>query len=254
MLPRPRPRLCFPASLSLVIPLVVLPVPAAYTQSEPTTVTVLVHAADTGNPLPAALVSTRTHGIHGTTDHNGVLRITSLPRGTHTLEAQYLGYARGSADVEVVTGQAITLRLELPIQPLQLAAVRVIARRSLLENTGFNDRRSSGFGTFVSRDQIVRMQPRLLSDVLRRVAGINFSSTPTGGASSALMRGTKVMMGDCPIQYYIDGTMTSRFNVDDIRPDDVEGMEIYRGAATIPPAYNKGTALCGVVLIWTRDQ
>lgn len=60
-------------------------------------------------------------------------------------------------------------------------------------------------------------------------------------------------MGRCPIQYYVDGTFVALFNIDEILPGDVEGMEIYRGAATIPAEYNKGTAICGLILIWTRN-
>lgn len=254
MFPRMRPRLPLPAALALLTALAAPSAPPALAQSGSTTVTVLVHAADTGRPLAGALVSTRTYGIQGTTDHGGALRITSLPRGTHVVEVRYLGYASRSKEMEVVTGQASTLRMELAVEPLKLAAVRVVARRSLLQTTGFNDRRRAGFGTFVSREEIVRMQPRLLSDVLRRVAGITLTPTRGGGGARARMRGTKLITGDCPIQYYVDGTMTAFLNVDDLRPDDVEGLEIYRGAATIPPAYNKGTALCGVVVIWTRDQ
>lgn len=183
-----------------------------------------------------------------------MLRLTGLAPGSHTIRARYLGYATGSADVQLTAGRSEALRLDLAVQPLELAEVRVQARRSLLETTGFNSRRTAGFGTFVTRDDIVRMQPRFLSDVLRRVAGMDLSSGRPGGSSRVRVRGTKVMMGSCPIQYYVDGTMAAYFNVDDVRPEDVAGLEIYRGAATIPPAYNKGTALCGVVLIWTRDR
>lgn len=253
MLSRSRPRLSAFAALPLLLTLAALSVRSAVAQPGSPVLTVSVHAADTERPLPGALVSTASHGIQGTTDRNGMLRLSGLRPGLHTLHVRYLGYASGTADVQLTAGRAESVRMDLEVQPLQLAAVRVEGRRSLLETSGFNLRRRAGFGTFVTRDQIVRMQPRVLSDVLRRVAGIAMTSRP-GGVSGARVRGTKVMMGSCPIQYYVDGTMAAYFNVDDVRPEDVEGLEIYRGAATIPPAYNKGTALCGVVVIWTRDQ
>ncbi len=95
------------------------------------------------------------------------------------------------------------------------------------------------------------MQPRFMSDVLRRVAGVSLQSTALGGTSRASMRGTKVL-GSCPIQYYIDGVPAIGFNIDDMPARDVEGMEIYRGASEVPPEFNRYTALCGVIVIWTR--
>jgi hypothetical protein len=59
---------------------------------------------------------------------------------------------------------------------------------------------------------------------------------------------------DCPPQYWVDGVKAFGLNIDDIIPQDVEGIEIYEGASTVPPQFNtkEGTTICGVVLIWTR--
>jgi hypothetical protein len=37
-------------------------------------------------------------------------------------------------------------------------------------------------------------------------------------------------------------------------PLDLEGMEVYRSAAEIPPEYNATGSACGVILLWTRVQ
>ena len=37
-------------------------------------------------------------------------------------------------------------------------------------------------------------------------------------------------------------------------PDMVEGIEVYRSAAEIPPQYNGSNSACGVVVIWTRHE
>ena len=52
----------------------------------------------------------------------------------------------------------------------------------------------------------------------------------------------------------MDGTLTGNMLMDEVRPEDVEGLEIYRGAASLPPEFNKGSAMCGAVVIWTRDR
>jgi len=70
------------------------------------------------------------------------------------------------------------------------------------------------------------------------------------------LRFNRAQMGgrDCPPQYWVDGVKAFALNIDDIIPQDVEGIEIYEGASTVPPQFNtkEGTTICGVVLIWTR--
>lgn len=249
MFPVPRPRLL---RVGLLLGLALSSTDPAYPQGTDTAVRVVVRGADTGAPLVGALVSTAGLGLQGITDAAGVVRLVGLPAGEQSIRAQYLGYAPVTVRVFLDPGEPAEVRLELPVQPIRLAEIRVRARRSDLETRGFENRRRAGLGTFVSRDQIARMQPRFLSDVLRRVAGMQL--TPSGGVgmSRASSRGVGMVHRTCPIQYYVDGTMTMPLQVDNIRPEDVEGLEIYKGPATIPIAYNKGTAICGVILIWTR--
>lgn len=245
-----------PAPLALVALLAVLLTGSfrpASAQEEEGALTVSVRAADSQRPLSGAQVIVQGIGIGGATDPGGVLRLTALPVGAREVEVRFLGYAPERAMVVLQPDRIAVLAFELELQPIALAEVRVRSRRSILQTNGFFARRGSGFGTFVTRDEIEEMRPRFLSDVLRRMAGVNLVSSAYGGSSRASMRGSKVL-GSCPIQYYVDGTMTALFNVDEIRPEDVEGMEIYRGAATIPVTFNKGSAMCGVIVIWTRVQ
>jgi hypothetical protein len=46
----------------------------------------------------------------------------------------------------------------------------------------------------------------------------------------------------------------SNFNIDDVSPRDVEGVELYAGFAGLPQEFAKqmGVQACGVVVIWTR--
>lgn len=252
MLLRPRfrrPLVLWPA---LVLGLSWLSMLPAHAQDGGTTVRVVVRAAATGAPVAGALVSAAGRGLQGTTNARGVVRLVGLATGEQWIRARYLGYATTTERVFVSAGEPAEVRLDLQVQPIRLAEVRVRARRSILQINGFEDRRRSGFGTFITREQIARMQPRLLSDVLRRAGGMQLTPSGTGGMARASSRGNRVVTGSCPIQYYVDGTMTMSFEVDNIPPRDVEGLEIYKGAASIPAAYNKGSALCGVILIWTR--
>jgi hypothetical protein len=239
----------------LAIPLVFLGALPADAQSREGSAAlyVTVRSAATQQPLAGAQVLLHGVGIGGTADRSGAVRMDALPVGSQTVEVRYLGYAPEQVVVPLRADHSTSVAFELSMQPIQLAEVRVRTMPSVLKSRGFIERRGSGFGTFITRQQIVDMRPRYMSDVLRRVAGVNLTSSNFGGQTRASIRGNKVL-GACPIQYYLDGALTSLYNIDEIQPDDVEGIEIYRGAATIPPSYNNGTALCGVIVIWTRMQ
>ena len=64
-------------------------------------------------------------------------------------------------------------------------------------------RKSRGFGTFITREQIEKKNPRVTTDLFRSVSGVKLlreNGTPTV-VSTRL--GT---MSYCPVRYYIDGT------------------------------------------------
>jgi hypothetical protein len=124
-------------------------------------------------------------------------------------------------------------------------------KRQLLSD--FYDRKSRGFGYFITRDEIEKRNPMNLSDMMRMVPGAKL--IPMTGTNQATLRFSRAQIGrDCPPQYWVDGVKAYDLNIDDLIPSDVEGIEIYPGASTIPPQFNtrEGTTICGVVLIWTR--
>ena len=55
---------------------------------------------------------------------------------------------------------------------------------------------------------------------------------PMRNGSQAALRFNRAQMGgrDCPPQYWVDGVKAYGLNIDDIIPQDVEGIEIYEGA------------------------
>jgi outer membrane receptor for ferrienterochelin and colicin len=39
-----------------------------------------------------------------------------------------------------------------------------------------------------------------------------------------------------------------------VSPDQVEAIEVYRGPSEIPAEYSGNDAMCGVILIWTKQE
>jgi hypothetical protein len=225
-----------------------------YAQPATATLDLTVQAADSEAPLRGATLRIDGLGMRGITDQNGFVRVTGLPPGPRRIEVQYLGYAPLDEIVVFDSDRTSAITVKLWPQPIQLAEVRVRARRSILVDRGFFDRRRSGHGTFFTRDEISAMQPRYLSDLLRTVTGVHVGAPSFGGRPPARSRGPTSSSRDCPIQFFLDGTLTHAFNIDEVMPGDVEGLEIYRGAATVPSLFNRGTANCGVIVIWTRIE
>ncbi|MGH7460303.1 MAG: hypothetical protein ACREMA_04655 [Longimicrobiales bacterium] len=63
-----------------------------------------------------------------------------------------------------------------------------------------------------------------------------------------------VVRNMCELAVYLDGLPMSYREADAlVNPDDLEGVEIYRGIHEIPPEYHYREG-CGVLLLWTRTD
>jgi hypothetical protein len=188
-------------------------------------------------------------------DSVGVFRFGNIPAGRRQLHFRRLGFAPKSMDADVAEGKTVALAVVLEASAMQIEGMTVeeqTRRRQMLSD--FYDRSSRGFGHFVTREQIEKRNPMNLSDMMRLIPGARL--VPLRGGGQSTLRFSRAQLGnrDCPPQYWVDGVKAWNLNIDDIVPQDVEGIEVYSGASTVPPQFNtkEGTTICGVVLIWTR--
>lgn len=150
------------------------------------------------------------------------------------------------------------------LAPLEVIAWSEAQPSPFLEN--FRERVKTGNGIFITREQIEARQPTRVADLLREVPGVTVTSSGTGNRSSVSVGRAQAMahITGCEAQIYVDGflmnrrtglgrTLVADFRIDDVvSPMSVEGIEIYRGLATIPPEFLNPDAACGVIAIWTR--
>lgn len=216
-------------------------------------------------PLARARVAVTGTAITASTDTAGTFRIFGVPTGVQTIEVRMLGYTPLALPVEVVAGESFHVTLEMSREATMLPAVEIKADsliNPLLQ--GFRDRKARGMGTFFDRQDIVAMQPRLMTDILRRVPGLRIEGAGESyGAGNTIQTARSSGMGGmrtCPMEFYVNGTPMplprdgggiNHF----IPPEEVVGLEVYSGAASIPPQFNSGNfnTRCGVVVIWTRS-
>lgn len=74
-----------------------------------------------------------------------------------------------------------------------------------------------------------------------RLGGARLSRAPVGERGPV----------DCPPQVYIDGIPWAG-PIDEITLRDIEGIEVYRGAAEVPAEFAGSNAGCGVIALWSR--
>jgi hypothetical protein len=68
------------------------------------------------------------------------------------------------------------------------------------------------------------------------------------------MRGGKSISMRCDTQFFLDGAAMAADPavLDNLSPQNIEGIEIYRGASETPSEFDFGRTSCGAIVIWTR--
>ena len=221
---------------------------AAVAQPAAAVVTGKVH--DTlGQPLAGVEVRISGTDLRARTDDRGVFRIHGVPGGTGTVEARRLGYRMASALVVAVPNEPASVDLRMENAGTMLRPVIVQSRKSRYTGrlAGFHERLASGLGgTFITREEIEEGNPRLLTDILRRVAGLE------------VLRATRVRMRGrtCAPLVWLDGIAMPSGEVDlnSFPPSSIEGIELYLTASGAPHRYQAtmDRARCGTILLWSR--
>jgi TonB-linked SusC/RagA family outer membrane protein len=206
--------------------------------------------SDRGDPLAGATVIINSTNFGGATNASGAYTITisaSSARGqTVTLTARALGFKPIS--------RQITLNMGLQEQNFELAADPL--RLDELVVTGVSEATSTKKLTFavgrVSEEQL-QIAPAVtaLGALQGKVAGVqivNPSGLP-GAAPQIRLRGSTSITGNQNPLIIIDGTIT-RFSLADIASEDIERVEVIKGAAAT--SLYGSDAANGVIQIFTK--
>jgi hypothetical protein len=193
------------------------------------------------------------------TDDEGRFSLTPPSPGEWRLGVELLGYrSLITTPVQVEAREWITLGLTLAVAAIPLEPLVVTARRAIRnpDVRRFYERRDragrTGFGSFVAREDIELRASGRPTDLLRPMPGVRVVPGAPGRGS-----GIRMAAG-CVPAIFVDGAQVNRRSAHDSVDDyvtmqDIEGIEVYRGAATHQTQY-RDPAGCGLVLVWTRSE
>lgn len=214
------------------------------------TLTGQVVSATTGRPLEGAMVALLGSGLGAVTDSAGTFHIPGAPGGTDSVEVRYVGYEQNRVELDLAPGKTTRVIFLLSRTVLRLAEIRVEVRggRRVGKLAGFERRRELGLGYFLTPDDLAERKPlRNASEAFRRVPGVYVGPYRNGRAPVLISRGR-----DCRPAIFIDGAHVPDLEIDDLAPEELGAVEIYRGPSEIPGQY-LGFSTCGLIQVWTPD-
>lgn len=247
-------RLCTAGSVAIVFWIATGPPPLpAQSATPPGSITTVVRDT-TGAGIAGAELAVAGTSIRGYTDDDGHLHLAPVVPGPVRLTIRRLGFRPTSVDLTVNANRATidTVRLVQVAHRLDVITVRGTIHAYSSRMLGFYERRSQGFGHFFTRAQIEDINPSHLTDLFRRIPGMQLASTNVI-QNAVRMRGAR----DCPPLLWLDGApaAAAEYDLDTIDPLSIEAMEVYSGPSEVPIQFKPpmDVQACGVIVIWTRQ-
>lgn len=208
-------------------------------------------AHETHTPIVRAQVTLAGTTLETTTDSAGHFSFTNLDAGDVVIEARAIGYAPRSWRVSLRPHRTLTHVFELDPLAVELPEVVVKGKQplSMRHFADFERRRQSGLGAFITEDRIERANTASLVDVLVTVRGVEQVCI----SNQCVAKMVRSPPG-CYPQYYVDGHESTAYFARLTPPQDVKGIEIYRGSSETPAEFQGSNSGCGVIAIWTKSS
>ncbi|MFT3826313.1 MAG: SusC/RagA family TonB-linked outer membrane protein [Chitinophagaceae bacterium] len=173
-----------------------------------------------GIPLFGATITLKGTTKGSTADKDGSFTVAAAPHDVLVVSA--IGYE--TKEIKVGTQTAVTVALTDDAKLLSDVVVTGVAQATSKEKLAFSL-------TKVNSEKINTVPALDLSQTLRgKVAGIQITQTQGDDGASVFLRGAKSMFGNISPLIVIDGFVTN-FSLTDLNPQDVESIEVVKGAA-----------------------
>ena len=217
----------------------------------------------TGQPLAAVQVFIPDTGLGALSQQNGRYLLLNVPVGTHTINAQRIGYGGQTAEVTVAAGETVVRDFRLAEQALGLDEIIVTGTPGGTQRRAIGNTVTSVSAADLTRDVAFANVQNVLQG---RTPGVRLAAIngTVGAGANVEVRGVGTFnLGRNPL-IYVDGIRVNNdgeagpetgggrvgnvFN--DFNPADIESIEIIKGPAA---ATLYGTeASAGVIQIITK--
>ena len=215
-----------------LVGVVALHVPGVTVASAPSaspgvaTVTGRVTHAD-GTPAVAVRVAIVGAADSALTGDSGRFVLHRLRPGTRTLVLRAIGFEPVTASVEVSGQQTRNVNLALGVKIAVLDSIRVVGQlKNGYQRVGFDRRRQSGTGHYLTAEDIAKLQATLFHELFTSIPGVAVAYGSDGVASLTGTRGG----GGC-VSYFVDGSPYNEMFPGDIdtylHPQEVAAIEVY---------------------------
>jgi len=144
-------------------------------------VTGRVTEAETGAPLPGANVAIEGTSVGTSTDRDGRFRLGSVPTGSQTLVASFVGFQTVEATVTVDGGTTVEQDFALESQVLQTGEVIVSGIRRSQSRAISQKRQALHVVDVLSADDIGNIPDRNVAEAVQRLPGIVLRNDRTEG-------------------------------------------------------------------------
>jgi hypothetical protein len=250
-----------------------IPITVGEAETELFARTLLLSQADSGTKVGKATVSGRVVLENSTTNagsrvevvgtdvvvltnEKGEFTLRNLPSGSQVLLARHLGWGANAVPVDLSSREPKLVTIKLAKYVAVIEPVVVTARRMAgLDKVGFTQRKKSGAGYYLDPEQIQRMRPTVLTDILRQVPGLRVSYTNEGEVVSSSRGVSSIAASGC-VRYFVDGMEWQSAQPGDINQfvngSEIVGAEIYQGT-TAPAQYSRGMGDCTTIVLWTKQ-
>jgi TonB-linked SusC/RagA family outer membrane protein len=233
----------------------------AFSQRQAYTIQGKVTGAD-GEALLGATVHLAAHQTGTVTDNDGTYALkVSANAGTYVLRMSYVGYQTIDLDVVLGSASTVTVDAKLQVDFLRLTEVVVTGASAATAKQNLGNAISTVNANDISESGAQSIDQALSGKLSGALISQN-SGNPAGGISVTL-RGTSTVFGSSDPLYIIDGVIVDNSSPElidlggyaqnrlvDINPNDIERIEVIKGAAAA--ALYGSRASNGVVQIFTK--
>lgn len=262
---------CIVAPLAFAgAPLVRAPLAAQAVAKGSLTGTVLDDASN--KPIANADIVMPQLNLKARSDSAGNFTIETIPAGLHTITISAEGFAAFSTRLGFADGQHI--ESDFGMRPgVRAPGTITLDGRAPVPVVGplaaFEERRLRGAGRFMTRDMFEKAEGRKLPDLIKHhIPGLAIISNGGERAAATSSRGTQSFQKtpgaagtkrECYVQVIVDGIVMYAsapgerlFNLDNVDPNQMYGLEFYTVSQTPSQFNGTGTAPCGTLLLWLR--